>query len=939
MPKKASRRTFLKLSAAAASLTAAKLAHAAPGNVSVSIIADPDDPLTGTPPFQWALNKLVEALGSRGLLANPKSTIMPLVIAPVTSAVAKHYFPAVAPITEPETVAILRSTWVGTPMLLITGTDTRGLVYGMLEVADRIRTDDDPLSSFHLSNEIIETTPNRVRSVARAFCSEIEDKPWFYDRPFWTSYLDTLAAARFNRFAFTLGLAYDFPRGVTGDYLHFPYPYLVEVPGYEGVHVEPALQPGERQRNLETLQFIAAETARRGMDFQLGIWTHAYQWTDSPHSDHHIVGLTPETHAAYCRDALGLILKACPQITGLTLRIHGESGIPEGSYPFWQTLFDAIPAARTPEGKPRVIEIDMHAKGLNQIMIDMARKTGMPVKAGAKYWAEHLGLGYQQTDIRANEYPREGVTGTFAVSSGARNFTRYGYGDFYQQNSGIDLLYRVWPGTQRHLLWGDPALAAGYGRAANFCGAAGLELMEPLFFKGREGSGLPGGRDAYADESLSTPPSPPQSTVIQKSAVILSEAKNPRIPPTPPPPDLDTAKFALTYLTWGRYLYNPDTDPSFYHRYLKQQFGPAGPALETALAASSRILPLVTTAWCPSASNHEFWPEMLTPVSILPYTARPLYTDSPAPHNVSAISPLDPQLFTTIDQHAKDLIAGTVNARYNTSEVIAWLEALVATSTKGLAAARTAAGPKARTPEFRHAEEDILILNGLGSYYANLFRAALFYSIYGETRDGSAVEQSLASFRKARNAWAMMSDRAKSVYANDISYGSTSFRRGNWASRLPMIDADVLALEKFFQSDATSAKYIAANPDEGKALPPARSTYRAISPMARLTIAVQHTPPTSFHSGRDLSLTISTPPIVAEAFLWYRHVNHGERWLSVQMQHEGAIHKAAIPAAYTNSPYPLQYYFELHTAQSATLHPPFNATWSNQPYYTVHLRT
>ena len=76
-------------------------------------------------------------------------------------------------------------------------------------------------------------------------------------------------------------------------------------------------------------------------------------------------------------------------------------------------------------------------------------------------------------------------------------------------------------------------------------------------------------------------------------------------------------------MTWGRYLYNPDTDPTFYHRTLAAGFGPAGPALETALAASSRILPLVTTAWLPSASNHEFWPEMLTTVQILPYTGKP----------------------------------------------------------------------------------------------------------------------------------------------------------------------------------------------------------------------------------------------------------------------------------------------------------------------------
>jgi hypothetical protein len=228
---------------------------------------------------------------------------------------------------------------------------------------------------------------------------------------------------------------------------------------------------------------------------------------------------------------------------------------------------------------------------------------------------------------------------------------------------------------------------------------------EPLTFKGREGSGHPGGRNAYADASL----------VAWRARAVRRTSTPPRSSPSP------TSSGAATSIT-------PTPRPDFYHRYLAQAFGPAGPALETALAASSRILPLVTTAWCPSASNHEFWPEMFTSLLDPAHTGRPLYTDSPAPHNVSAISPLDPQLFTTIDQHAKDLISGTKNARYNSSEVIAVAGSDGRTSTKGLAAARTAAGSKARTPEFRRAEEDILILNGLGTYYANLFRAALFYS-------------------------------------------------------------------------------------------------------------------------------------------------------------------------------------------------------------------
>jgi hypothetical protein len=886
MPIQPTRRAFLKLTTAAASVTAVELSRAMPTGMAITLIIDPVSALTTSEPVQWAVEKFRQALTVKGITSSDsRSSTFTIVVAPVTSPLAKT-FGNLPSITQSETTALIPGNHNDAPAILVTGTDVRGIVYGLLELTERVRLNDNPLTALYVSAPLVEVTPNKVRSVARAFLSEIEDKSWFYDRAFWKDYLDTLALARFNRFNFALGFGYDFPRGVTGDYLHFPYPYLVEVKGYEQVSVAPPLQAGERQRNLETLQFIAAETARRGLEFQLGIWTHAYQWTDSPNSDHHIIGLTPETHAAYCRDALAAVLRACPQITGLTLRIHGESGIPEGSYSFWQTLFEAI------SGAGRVIEIDMHAKGLNQIMIDMAHKTGMPVKAGAKFWAEHQGLGYQQADIRETEYPRKGVTGTFAVSSGERNFTRYGYGDFYGQSSDIEVLYRVWPGTQRHLLWGDPALASGYARAANFCGATGMELCEPLTFKGREGSGNPGGRNCYADASLAN---------VKR----------------------DTNKFAITYLLWGRYLYNPDTASEVHHRFFRQAFGPSGPALEAALASSSRILPLITTAWLPSASNHSFWPELYSPISILPPTGKPLYGDSPAPHNVSAISPLDPQLFSTIDQHAKDLVSGTKNARYSPSEVIEWLEAMVRTSTTSLATARASGGSRTKSPEFRQAEEDILILNGLGLYYANLFRAALFYSIHEQTGDPTAAALSLASYRKARDAWANMAERADTIYAKDISYGDIPIRRGHWAGRIPAIDQDLTALEKHF-----GAKPIQQS-SAGRAIQQVTKT------STRPLVAAEHALPDTFHPGSDLYLTIATPAVVTGSTLWYRHVNHGERWLSAPMQKTGNAHRASVPGSYTNSPYPLQYYFELRMADAAILHPPFNPTLSNQPYYAI----
>jgi hypothetical protein len=856
-----------------------------PTSEAIALIVDPGSALTTSEPVQWALEQFREALAAKGIVVSDTGNKLSVVVSQAAGPLAKA-FGTLPAISQPETTALIPGNHNNAPAILVTGIDSRGMVYGLLELTERVRMNDVPLTALHLPAPIVETTPNKIRSVARPFLSEIEDKSWFYDRAFWKSYLDTLAFARFNRFNFALGFGYDFPRGVTGDYLHFPYPYLVEVAGYEQVHVDPPLQPGERQRNLETLQFIAAETARRGLEFQLGIWTHAYQWTDSPKSDHHIVGLTPEIHANYCRDALAAVLKACPQINGLTLRIHGESGIPEGSYPFWQTLFEAI------SGAGRVIEIEMHAKGLNEVMIEMAHKTGMPVKAGAKFWAEHLGLGYHQADIRETEYPRTGVTGTFAVSSGERNFTRYGYGDFYKRDSKIEVLYRVWPGTQRHLLWGDPALASGYGRAANFCGAAGMELCEPLTFKGREGSGHPGGRNSYSDTTLANF-------------------------------NRDTSKFAITYMLWGRYLYNPNTVAEVHSRYFRQTFSSSGPALETALASSSRILPLITTAWLPSASNHSFWPELYSPISILPPTGKPLYSDSPAPHNVGSVSPLDPQLFSTIDQHAKDLVGDTKSGRYNPAEVIEWLEAMVRTSTQSLVVARTNAGPRMQSPAFRQIVEDILILNGLGLYYANLFRAALFYSIYEKTGDPAATTQSLAAYRKARDAWAVLAERADKIYTNDVSYGDIAVRRGHWADRLPAIDNDVAAVEKYFADQPvrqTSA---------------AKAVQRAIKASPRPIVGVDHAAPLAFTPGSDLHLTLATKVPVAGSILWYRHVNQAERWLSMPMEEIGNTHSASIPGSYTNSPYPLQYYFEIRTADAAILHPPFNATLSNQPYYAV----
>ena len=145
----------------------------------------------------------------------------------------------------------------------------------------------------------------------------------------------------------------------------------------------------------------------------------------------------------------------------------------------------------------------------------------------------------------------------------------------------------------------------------------------------------------------------------------------------------------------------------------------------------------------------------------------------------------------------RELCPGTKNARYNTSEVIAWLEAMVSTSTKGLAAARAAADRRRELRSSVAPKKTSSSSTGLARTTRIYFGQHSYYSLW-EQKPELNDRVSLAAYQKAREAWATIAARAKTVYAGDISYGSSPMRRGHWADRLAAIDADVEALQKHF---------------------------------------------------------------------------------------------------------------------------------------------
>jgi hypothetical protein len=776
----------------------------------------------------------------------------------------------------------------GRKFILARGNSPRALIYALLDLADRVQQAEDPIAALTNVPTLSESPANQVRSISRLFVSEVQDKPWFYDHETWRRYLTMLATNRFNRFNLAFGIGYDFIRHVTDAYFLFAYPFLLSVPGYN-VRV-PQLADAERDRNLAMLRFISEQTAARGMEFYLGIWMHGYIWIDSPNANYTIEGLSRETHAVYSRDALRMLLKSCPAISGITLRTHGESGVDEGSYDFWKTVFDGVATCG------RKVTLDLHPKGIDGTMIDIALATKQPVNLSPKFWAEHLGMTYHQADIRETERPKPGdenKTGLMKLSTGTRSFLRYGYGDLLREDRTWTVVHRIWPGTQRLLLWGDPYTAAGYSHCFNFCGSNGVEICEPLSFKGRRGSGIAGSRTAYADASLV--------------------------------PHWDWEKYAYTYRVWGRLLYNPDIEKDIWLRALRSQFGNAAEHLERALASVSAILPIVTTAHDPSAANNSYWPELYTNQSFVDEKHPAPYTDTPSPKVFGNTSPLDPQLFSRINDFAAQLLSGERDGKYSPIEVAQWIEERAAIALKSLEQADAVVSKK-DTPAYRRLTADVTIQAGLGQFFAAKFRSGVLFGIYEKTQDRSALEASLTMYRQAREHWAKLADTAKGIYLTDITVGEEPHQRGDWLDRLPAIDKDIAAVSEKLQTTPTGTP----QPNVSNAI------QQALGRPHRIPPAVTHNPPATFRPNQPLELTLSLPQQEASVILYYRHVDQAERFTSIPMETHEHQFRATIPAAYTDSQYPLQYYFEVkETPTNVSLYPGFSDALTNQPYFVV----
>jgi hypothetical protein len=311
----------------------------------------------------------------------------------------------------------------------------------------------------------------------------------------------------------------------------------------------------------------------------------------------------------------------------------------------------------------------------------------------------------------------------------------------------------------------------------------------------------------------------------------------------------------------------------------------------------------------------------------------PFRRDSDEPVRFGNVSALDPVLFSKIEEFADEVTSGQPSGRYSPLRVAAWLDEFAAQAAHSLSIAASLVADRSR-PEFRRLSVDVTVLSGLGRFFADKLRAGVAYALYARTHELGRLREAVKAYRLARAAWIGIVEATQGVYRDDITFGLLATVRGHWADRLPVLEADFYAMEEELGRAEAGATLGAQDAI-------VEMTLLAALDETPPVVDCSHVPPTHFERGQlvAVALTLGQGSAVAQGLavrLYYRRVNQAEDYKVIEMAGDAGERQASIPADYSDSPYALQYFFELRDRLGrAWRYPGFTATLANQPYFVV----
>ena len=640
------------------------------------------------------------------------------------------------PDTEPESLIIRKFMRQGKTVVLCAGSDARGAMYALLDVAERVGLAAFPEDPFRevRDTQVKPFAPDRALSIYTFNRAYWESR--FYDEVYWARYLDVLAQNRFNSLVVIFGYE-------NGGFLAPCYPYFLDVPGFPGVRMV-GITPEQQQRNLTALNRLIQMAHDRGLKFSVGIWDHIYrggvQGGGIPGADNAtkqpvpglVWGVTGENLVAYTRAALAEFVRLVPALDGIQFRMHDESGLKNSEQEtFWRDVF-LMMKEKAPD-----LRLDLRAKGLPDSVIQSALDVGVPFRITTNYWMEQMGLPFHPTHINTpNQLDR-----------------RHSYADLLRYPQRYKIHWRLWNGgTSRVLLWGDPDYARRFVASTRLYNGDGFEVNEPLCTKMEAQP-----HDAKPFDLLT----PPHRYY-----------------------DYEFERYWHFFQVFGRLGYNPDTSPETWQREFEKRFGKeAAPAVETGLHLASRVLPRIVASCYPYSAfpMTRGWAEKQR-LGNLPAYARAEGSDI--------------QQFANFDEEARMLLEGDESAKLRPAANSRWFAQTAADINAQVVAAEQRIGSH-RNKEFESTMTDLKILANLALFHSRRIPAAVSYRLFDLTKDPVALDDAITGERSATEAWRQLVTAAGDFYTDDLMMGVRGASLcGHWKDELAALEKGLGTLER-----------------------------------------------------------------------------------------------------------------------------------------------
>lgn len=338
---------------------------------------------------------------------------------------------------KPESFAIFRKE----KTISVVGSDTNGAMYGLLELAERVRMDGQ--SALAVRSPIIQSPTVPFRAVNPFLTLPLTEKEdwWFLSEDFWRGYLDQLAISRINWL--DLHGMYDM------DTTLFPniYPYFVKSESFPLAGVS----KGQAERNLAMLNRVIAWANDRGI--KVALMSYSTSW-NVPYAPKAPYEENEANLTNYTREVVRNLIRACPGLGMIGFRI-GESGM----------------------------EADFFKKSYIAGVVESGRKIPIYTRSWGAPKSKCMEIGEQFPGKLTVEikYNGEQFGPPYQIQGGRMaGWADYSYTDYLSYPKNYDVVWQIRAnGTHRVFQWANADLISRTVKTCTLAGSIGF-CVEPM---------------------------------------------------------------------------------------------------------------------------------------------------------------------------------------------------------------------------------------------------------------------------------------------------------------------------------------------------------------------------------------------------------------------------------------------------------------------------